>query len=109
MVKLWNLHRHITKCKYIAYPMLDVYVYLLLTYSFQCFLFSHCILYLSLKINPATLTNKRIKQGNTRKIKIITILQLYQRESYPNICRLYINNTLVYIYIYINMNQHCWL
>ena len=47
-----------------------------------------------------TRTNKRIKQGNTRKIKIITILQLYQRESYPNICRLYINNTLVYIYIY---------
>ena len=45
-----------------------------------------------------TRTNKRIKQGNTRKIKIITILQLYQRESYPNICRLYINNTLVYIY-----------
>ena len=40
---------------------------------------------------------------------IITILQLYQRESYPNICRLYINNTLVYIYIYINMNQHCWV
>ena len=61
-----------------------------------------------------TRTNKRIKQGNTRKIKkniyiIITIQQLYQRESYPNICRLYINNTLVYIYIYINMNQHCWL
>ena len=45
-----------------------------------------------------TRTNKRLKQGNTRKI--ITILQLYQRESYPNICRLYINNTLVYIYIY---------
>jgi hypothetical protein len=47
-----------------------------------------------------TRTNKRIKQGNTSKIKIMTILQLYQRESYPNICRLYINNTLVYIYIY---------
>jgi hypothetical protein len=32
-----------------------------------------------------TRTNKRIKRGNTRKIKkIITILQLY-----PNICRLY--------------------
>jgi hypothetical protein len=29
-----------------------------------------------------TRTNKRIKQGNTRKIKIITILQLYQRESF---------------------------
>ena len=28
----------------------------------------------------------------------MTILQLYQREPYPNICRLYIN-----------MNQHCWL
>jgi hypothetical protein len=54
-----------------------------------------------------TRTNKRIKQGNTRKIKIyiyiiITILQLYQRESYPNIFRLYINNTLIYIYIYIH-------
>ena len=51
-----------------------------------------------------TRTNKRIKQGNTRKIKKkkITILQLYQGESYPNMCRLHvhINNTLVYIYIY---------
>ena len=57
-----------------------------------------------LKNAQMTRTNKRIKQGNTRKIKkIITILQLYQRESYPNICRLYINNTLIY------MNQHCWL
>jgi hypothetical protein len=54
-----------------------------------------------LKNAQMTRTNKRIKQGNTRKIKkIITILQLYQRESYPNICRLYINNTLIYIYIY---------
>ena len=90
MVKLWNLHRHITNGKYIAYPILDVYVYLLLTYSFQCFLFSHCIFYLSLKINPAALTclpflnaqmtrtNKRIKQGNTREIKIITIYYMVQ-------------------------------
>ena len=56
-----------------------------------------------------TRTNKRIKQGNTSKIKkIITILQLYQRESYPNICRLhvYINNTLVYMCTYIYIYKH---
>ena len=46
-------------------------------------------------------TNDQNKQKiKTRKYKIITILQLYQRESYPIFCRLYINNTLVYIYIY---------
>jgi hypothetical protein len=54
-------------------------------------------------------TNDWNKQKNkTRKYKenkknkiyiIITMLQLYQRESYPNICRLYINNTLIYIFI----------
>jgi hypothetical protein len=38
-------------------------------------------------------TNKRIKQGNTRKIKN------NNNTTVPNICRLYINNTLVYTYI----------